>query len=482
MSKKKETDLVKEQGIGNKLFTIFSLTTILPALISIYLVINYNLPEEYSKYQFIILLSLEVIIIFLGVYLTSKTVSSIMKTISAIKEVAEGNVGKRLTESAREEISGLAINFNRITSRLENTIKNLEASKEQMRRMLFRIGSIVASPIDIDKVMQILLSTTVQVLEAKKGFVFMQDDEKGSVRLLINVNATDEDLKYYENWREEGIIKKVIREKRSVKISINDPAEVKEVLCPIEKSKTSISAPIILANRVIGVISLADKKGGGEFLEDELFLLENLSSQIAMALENSRLRKNAEKSYFETVIALATAVDSRDEYTIGHSKQVTKYAVAIAKNMGLTENDIDILRDAALLHDIGKIGMPDDLLRNTDELTKDEKDLVWKHPVTGENILKPVESLSKLCPIVRHHHERYDGKGYPDGLQGKDIPLLARIIMLADSYDAMRSDRSYQKGRSTEKAIAEIKKCSGSQFDPLCVKTFVEYLETSIEN
>ncbi|OGL40293.1 MAG: hypothetical protein A2043_09960 [Candidatus Schekmanbacteria bacterium GWA2_38_9] len=478
----KKIGQVKERGIGYKLFIIFSLTTILPALISSYLIINYNLPEEYSKYQLIILLSLEVVIIFLGIYLSSTMAGSIMKAISAIKEVAEGNVSKRLTESAREEISGLAMNFNRITSNLENTIKNLEASEEQMRRMLFRIGNIIASPVDIDKVMQILLSTTVHVLEGDKGFFFMQDDEKGVMSLLVNVNATDEDLKYYENWREEGIIKKVIREKKSVRISINNTIEVNEVLCPIDKSKTSISAPIILGNRVIGVISLADKKNGGEYLEDELFLLENLSSQIAMALENSRLRKNAEKSYFETIIALATAVDSRDEYTIGHSKQVAKYAIGIAKNMGLAQSDIDVLRDAALLHDIGKIGMPDDLLRNTDELTNDEKDLVWKHPVTGENILKPIESLSKLCPIVRHHHERYDGKGYPDGLKGKDIPLLARIIMLADAYDAMRSDRSYQKGQSSEEAIEEIKKYSGFQFDPLCVKTFVEYLETSIEN
>jgi len=473
---------VDEQGIGYKLFIIFSLITILPTLISIYLLINYNFPEKYFRYQFVILLSLEIIIVVLGILLSGRLVKSIMATIKAMKEVAEGDVTRRLSETSKEEISGLAINFNRITSRLENTIKSLEASKEQMRRMLFRIGSIIASPVDMNKMLEILLSTTVQVLDAEKGFIFFRDDEKSGMRLSIHTNATNEDLKYYENWQEEGIIKKLIRERRSIKISGNNLPELKEVLNPIDRSRTSINSPISLGDKVVGVISLTDKKSGGEFSEDELFLLENLSTQVGAAIENSKLREKAEKAYFETITALATAVDSRDKYTIGHSKQVTKYAVALATSMGLPRSDIELIRAAALLHDIGKIGMPDSLLTNTDELTEEEKQIVFQHPVVGENILKPIESLAKLCPIVRHHHERYDGKGYPDGLKEKQIPLLARIMMLADSYDAMRSDRSYQKGKSVEEAIVEMERCAGTQFDPMCVKAFVEYLETTTDD
>ena len=228
-----------------------------------------------------------------------------------------------------------------------------------------------------------------------------------------------------------------------------------------------------------GVVSLTNKKSGTEFTEDELFLLENLSSQVAIAIENSRLHKDAERAYFDTITALATAVDSRDKYTIGHSKQVAKYAVALGAKMGLPASEIDLLNAAALLHDIGKIGMPDSLLTNTDELTEEEKEIVFRHPVVGENILKPVESLAKLCPIVKYHHERYDGKGYPDRLKEENIPLLARVMMLVDSYEAMCSDRSYQKGKSVVASIAEMKRCAGTQFDPLCVRVFVEYLESN---
>ena len=479
MPQKKRSGSGEEQGIGSKLFVIFSLITILPALISIYLLVNYHFPEKYSEYQLFILLILEGFIVIVGVYLSYRLVNSVMVTVKAIKEVAEGDVTKRITESSREEISGLAMNFNRITSRLENTIKNLEASKEQMRRMLFRIGSIIASPVNMDKTLQILLSTTVQVLDAEKGFIFFKDGEDGKFRLSMNVNASNEDIKYYNNWYEEGLIKKVIREKRSIRIAGNIPLHVNDVLSPIDQSKTSISSPIIVNEETQGVVSLTNKKSGTEFTEDELFLLENLSSQVAIAIENSRLHKDAERAYFDTITALATAVDSRDKYTIGHSKQVAKYAVALGAKMGLPASEIDLLNAAALLHDIGKIGMPDSLLTNTDDLTEEEKEIVFQHPVVGENILKPVESLGKLCPIVRHHHERYDGKGYPDRLKEENIPLLARVMMLVDSYEAMCSDRSYKKGKSVEASIAEMKRCAGTQFDPLCVRVFVEYLESN---
>lgn len=479
MPQKKQIGSGGEQGIGSKLFVIFSLITILPTLISIYLLVNYHFPEKYSEYQLIILLFLEVIIVITGVYLSYRMVTSVMVTVRAIKEVAEGDVTKRITESSKEEISGLAINFNRITSRLENTIKSLEASKEQMRRMLFRIGSIIASPVNMDKMLQILLSTTVQVLDAEKGFIFFKNGEGDKFRLSMHVNASDEDIKYYNNWHEEGLIKKVIREKRSIRIAGNISLQVKDILSPIDRSKTSISSPIIINDASEGLVSLTDKKTGSEFTEDELFLLENLSSQVAIAIENSKLHKDAERAYFETITALATAVDSRDKCTIGHSKQVAKLVVALGTKMGLPASEVDLLNAAALLHDIGKIGMPDSLLTNTDELTEEEKEIVFQHPVVGESILKPVESLAKLCPIVRHHHERYDGKGYPDRLKEENIPLLARIMMLADSYDAMRSDRTYQKGKSVEASITDIKRCAGTQFDPLCVRVFVKYLESN---
>jgi HD-GYP domain-containing protein (c-di-GMP phosphodiesterase class II) len=188
-----------------------------------------------------------------------------------------------------------------------------------------------------------------------------------------------------------------------------------------------------------------------------------------------------EKTYVETVSALATAVEARDNYTRGHSRRVTECSMEIARRMELPEAFVRDLEAAALLHDIGKIGIPDHILHNNGELPPDGLRFILEHPIGGENILKPVGSLSRLCPIVRHHHERYDGEGYPDRLKGEEIPLAARILSVADSYDAMISDRAYKPTRTKPQAIAELLACKGGQFDPECVDVFIAYLRENPE-
>ena len=175
-------------------------------------------------------------------------------------------------------------------------------------------------------------------------------------------------------------------------------------------------------------------------------------------------------------VLLATAVEARDKYTRGHSKRVTGYAVEIARKMELPDAFVKDLEAASLLHDIGKIGMPDFILSNTGPLPPEGAEFILGHPVGGENILKPVGSLARLCPIVRHHHEHFDGTGYPDRLEGERIPLAARILAVADSFDAMVSDRAYRVPWTREQAMAELDRCRGSHFDPACVDAFLACL------
>ncbi len=172
--------------------------------------------------------------------------------------------------------------------------------------------------------------------------------------------------------------------------------------------------------------------------------------------------------------ALSAAVDAKDHYTRGHSESVTKYCVMVGHKLGMSGTDIESLKAAALLHDIGKIGTPDSILRKPGPLQLDEWQVIENHPKIGSEILQKVQELSSIVPAVRHHHERFDGLGYPSGLAGKSIPLVARIIALADSYDAMVSDRTYRTALSREDALDEIKRCAGTQFDPELVEMFVD--------
>ena len=183
----------------------------------------------------------------------------------------------------------------------------------------------------------------------------------------------------------------------------------------------------------------------------------------------------------EAIEALSTTVDARDQCTHGHSDSVARYAVQIGTSMGLPQQEMENLRVAALLHDIGKLGMPEKILLKNGPLELAEWQYVENHPKIGSQILEKVQQLRSIVPTVRHHHERYDGHGYPYGLSGKDIPLLARIIAVADSFDAMISDRHYRKALSPEQALEEMRRCAGTQFDPEIVEVFAKMVEEELK-
>lgn len=184
-------------------------------------------------------------------------------------------------------------------------------------------------------------------------------------------------------------------------------------------------------------------------------------------------------AYYGTIEALRLAVDAKDSYTRNHSDRVSYYSVMIGKQLGLSGNDLETLKQGALFHDVGKIGIPDAILQKPGKLTDEEYDDIKNHPSIGAKILAPAKIFSDLIPMVLNHHERYDGKGYPIGLSGEDIPLMARIVCVADSFDAMTSDRSYRPRFTVIAALEEIEKCKGAQFDPLVVDAFMLSLKES---
>ena len=211
----------------------------------------------------------------------------------------------------------------------------------------------------------------------------------------------------------------------------------------------------------------------------EIRLVKSIAELLMMTLRRVFLFHEVEGAYLNTALALALASDARDSYTADHSQRLEEMAVAVAEELGLGQREIEDMRFGARLHDIGKIGVPDDILKKPSPLTDEEWEIMRKHPEIGENILRPLPRLRGAAKIVRHHHERYDGGGYPDHLAGEDIPLGARILAVVDTYSAITDRRVYKSGRPHEVAIAEIKKNAGTQFDPAVVEAFLKLYEDS---
>jgi HD-GYP domain-containing protein (c-di-GMP phosphodiesterase class II) len=240
------------------------------------------------------------------------------------------------------------------------------------------------------------------------------------------------------------------------------------------KTESYVSVPLTIKGETFGVLNVTDKSDGSQFDEGETLLLLTLVRKAALNIENSLLYETLYNNLIDTLQCLVTTLEAKDFYTQRHSERVTDLAVRIAKTMSCSREEIESIRFAGLLHDIGKIGIHDAVLQKSSTLTDDEFNLVKAHPIIGQNIIQPLGLLPMETAIVRNHHERWDGRGYPDRLAGDEIPLLARILAVADSYDAMTSDRPYRSGKTSEDAIHELKRCAGSQFDRVVVRSFLK--------
>lgn len=250
-------------------------------------------------------------------------------------------------------------------------------------------------------------------------------------------------------------------------------------LKPFERSlveagfRSHIRVPMLVKGEVTGVLTLGSKRPSA-FTMDDFLTAEKLSYQIAIALENARLVTGLEELFLGTLKTLSDVIDAKSPWTRGHSERVTRLAIELARELGIDQEEIGQIEIAGLLHDIGKIGTYETILDKPGQLTPDEKELIKKHPGKGAEILWPIKQLHHIIPAIRHHHEFYDGQGYPDGLKELEIPLMARILAVADTFDAMCADRPYRKGKPVNEVIDEVKRFSGSQFDPAVVKALLD--------
>lgn len=237
--------------------------------------------------------------------------------------------------------------------------------------------------------------------------------------------------------------------------------------------------PVALAQRNCGVLALGEKNNNELFTGKELSLLEFLVRKGSLCLENVSLYGNLSRNFYGTLKSLVTALEAKDVYTKWHSQRVTEYAAMIAKSLGCSEKEIESLRTITFLHDIGKLGVQDSLLNKPGELSQTEYYAIQLHTLIGEKIVENLNLNGDEIAIIRNHHECWDGSGYPDGLVGEEIPFLARIVAVADSFDAMTSNRSYRKALNTEEAMVRLVEQRGRQFDPMVVDGFLAALKDS---
>jgi len=235
----------------------------------------------------------------------------------------------------------------------------------------------------------------------------------------------------------------------------------------------SMAIPLKIRSNIFGILVSLIRDGGRRFSEKDLYFLNFLAEKASFLIENLALYGNIYENLFSTLYAFVETIEARDPYTRQHSARVTDYSISIAKALGCSVEEIEILNVSGNLHDIGKIGIPDSILLKPDRITQSEYEVIKKHPVIGSTIIGHFNLWSQEQQIIRHHHERWDGNGYPDGLRGEEIPFLARILAVADVYDALTSDRSYRKRLDDEIAIKIIKENAGTQFDEKIVDIFL---------
>jgi putative nucleotidyltransferase with HDIG domain len=343
--------------------------------------------------------------------------------------------------------------------------------------LLSKLGRILNSTLDHQEVRRRAMEAATQLMKAEVGSLLLIDEEKQQLYFEVALGDKEETVKKITLSMGEGIAGWVAQNGKALIVNApgKDPRFFRGVDDRTEfKTRNIMCVPVKVKEKVIGVLEAINKKRGEKFDRGDLSLFVSLADQVAIALDNARLYQELEEMFFQTAESLADAIEKRDPYTGGHTQRVTSYSLAIGRHLQLEPTEKRCLKIAAVLHDVGKIGIEDQILRKPEPLNPDEYNTIKRHAKMGAEILEHIRQLREIVPGVKYHHEQMNGSGYPDGLKGGEMPMIAKIIAVADTYDAMTTDRPYRKALTKETAIGELKRCSGIQFDREVVEAFIK--------
>ncbi|MDP2167244.1 MAG: HD domain-containing phosphohydrolase [Thermodesulfovibrionales bacterium] len=355
----------------------------------------------------------------------------------------------------------------------EVKFKNIELEKmvERLKR-INDVGKVLTSVIETAELIKLIIKTTAEMLYAERGSIHLKKNEESRLTLQYKrglgiEDTTDISLDFHPLYKE------LLNEGRNIFISKNNILQkMSDITTP------AIGVPLKMRGQIVGGMLLEEKVDGAHFTAEELELLGTMGNQAMVAIENAWLYETVKTNYFGTIQSLVNALEANDRYTKGHSERVKLLSVELAKYVGLDYKELEVLEHAAILHDIGKIGIDSVVLNKAGRLSIDEFSLIKAHPIIGDEILGPIGTLESVRQTILQHHERYDGTGYPYGIAGEEICLKARILTVVDTFDAMLTDRPYRKALSIDKVREELRVSAGNQFDPYVVNTFLEMIDT----
>jgi putative nucleotidyltransferase with HDIG domain len=338
---------------------------------------------------------------------------------------------------------------------------------------LLRAGHHLVHLDSEEDLLHTILNDAVSTLDAQRGAIVLAEGSQGPLKLRALATG-NENVSSRSGFSQNLAQRAFTRAESILCSSADDDPELAGANSIAEGTMASVLCVLLRTPRkCLGVLHLDRGPVQAPFTKDDLHLADALAAHVSAGIEAAELLRNQRELFLSTVTVLAQAVEMRDQYTGGHTARVTEYSLLLAEKLSLPPEEINLIRMGTPLHDIGKIGIEDKILKKPGKLDKEEYEIMKTHTTLGATILQQVPDLLPIIPIVRSHHERWDGLGYPDALKGDKIPRLARIVGVADAFDAMTSDRPYRPGMAAEVAFAEIDKWKGKQFDPECAAAFL---------
>ncbi|MCK9267389.1 MAG: HD domain-containing protein [Alkaliphilus sp.] len=453
------------------------------------------------KQKIILLFVVLILFLIFGNFIISGLLKPIDKLILVMKKVEDGDYTSQIPVNRKDELGDIAVQFNKTIEAVllkdeELQIMNEELSasfekinktsskllgaydeikkKLQNERLINSLSEIFYSKKELHELLESILVYTEKIINSEHCAIYFYNEEYGSFKITESINFSELDKCIsYEKY--EGTLGWVVENKEELLITdtSHDPRFASKYSWSADMSML-LQIPIFdEGEEVIGIISYFGNNLNLNFTP----YLKQLSKTVSVTIQNSNLIKEIEKTHFGIIMSLVKAIEFKDKYTKGHSERVMKYSLMLGEKLNLSNNELRTLRYGSILHDIGKLAIPDDVLLKTGKLSSEEYNIIKDHSQKGAEFIEDLEFLRDTLFIIRHHHERIDGKGYPDGLKGEEIERLTKIVTIADAFDAITSERTYKDGVLNKKdAVQELRKHKGTQFDSYLVEKFAEVI------
>lgn len=392
-----------------------------------------------------------------------------MKIRHVLKRDFKARASERHRETLRSELEQEHEHFSNVTREFKRQLLSM--------RTLFGVSQDLNRVVDTDELSNVVSLTLLGELQIASMAMFSLDRENAGEFSLVGIKGfAREKFERLLIKRRSQFVRMLEIDGKPRKIARTVDRRWTRLLPDLRLAAFEYVTPIIIKGEAKGLIFTGPKIRGGEYTEYDIDMMTFISNSAGIGMENKRLLKQLQVTYVNTLKTLVSVLEAKDAYTRGHTERVASYAVAIATRLGLDEEHSRRVMFGALLHDIGKLGVMDSVVHKKGALDAEEWELLKAHPAIGAEIVEKMEFLDGVADTVRYHHESWDGRGYPEGLSGTDIPLGARIVAVADSFDAMTTDRSYRRALSVEQALGRLEAAAGTQFDADVVRVFNRYI------